>query len=208
MLTQLFQSERSCNDLIRMTPDSFKLLCEKLHGTGQLRNYIHTSTEEQVTTFLFIIGQKFTNRVISYFMCRSGDTISRYFHNMLWALISLEEELVNQPTGNETSDYIYQNRSFYPYLRYSFGMVITNCWKLKTIIFSNVNIIRAHDCLGVIDGTHVHVKVPRLNAARYRGRKDCRTQMFLPIVHSICTSLAYWPGGKVRHLIQEFLKVH
>ena len=32
------------------------------------------------------------------------------------------------------------------------------------------------DCLGAIDGTHVRVKVPRVDAPRFRGRKDWPTQ--------------------------------
>lgn len=77
MLKQLFQRDRSCQGLLRMNPDAFKMLCEKLRGTCRLKNYIHTSAEQQVATFLFIIFKKFTNRVISFFMCRSGKIISR-----------------------------------------------------------------------------------------------------------------------------------
>lgn len=32
------------------------------------------------------------------------------------------------------------------------------------------------DCIGAIDGTHIRVKVPRVEASRFRGRKDYPTQ--------------------------------
>ncbi|KAL2339778.1 hypothetical protein Fmac_007718 [Flemingia macrophylla] len=39
-----------------------------------------------------------------------------------------------------------------------------------------LHIVGHNDCLGAIDGTHIRVKVPRWDVARFRGRKDCPTQ--------------------------------
>lgn len=35
------------------------------------------------------------------------------------------------------------------------------------------------DCVGAIDGTHVRVKVPNIDAAKYHGRKEHLTQNVL-----------------------------
>ena len=51
LMTQLTQNEEDCHNIIRMSPYAFTLLCQKLRGTGVLKDY---KLEEQIAKFLHI----------------------------------------------------------------------------------------------------------------------------------------------------------
>ncbi|XP_052113890.1 protein ALP1-like [Arachis duranensis] len=150
-MTQLLTSEK-CRDIIRMGPEAFRQLCQKLRGTGRVKDSIRSTVVEQVAKFLHIIGHNVKTRTMSFFFHRSGETISRHFHNVLHAILSLEGEFFKQPSGEDVPYEIRNNSRFYPFFK---------------------------DCIGAIDGTHSRVKVSRVEAPRFRGRKDHPTQNIL-----------------------------
>ncbi|KAJ9552217.1 hypothetical protein OSB04_016262 [Centaurea solstitialis] len=113
-------------------------------NVGGLRPTQRMSVEEQVARFLHIVGKYLRNHFVSWFYRRSGSTTSRHFHRVLSAIISLEDQYLRQPTGDIVPKEIQEQRRFYPFFK---------------------------DCIGAIDGTHVHVRVPSKDAPRYRGRK-------------------------------------
>ncbi|QHO58284.1 L10-interacting MYB domain-containing protein [Arachis hypogaea] len=150
-MTQILTSEK-CRDVIRMGPEAFRQLCQKLRGTGRVKDSIRSTVEEQVAKFLHIIGHNVKTRTMSFFFHRSGETISRHFHNVLHAILSLEGEFFKQPSGEDVPYEIHNSSRFYPFFK---------------------------DCIGAIDGTHSRVKVSRVEAPRFRGRKDHPTQNIL-----------------------------
>ncbi|XVF80390.1 hypothetical protein PTKIN_Ptkin15bG0066700 [Pterospermum kingtungense] len=148
LMARLTGNEIACRNILRMGPYAFALLCHKLRGTGLMKDYKRSTIEEQVAKFLHVLGQNFHNRPIGFFFQRSGETVSRHFHNVLRAVISLEGELLKQPSSSEVSPQIQNSHRFYPYFK---------------------------DCVGAIDGTHIRVKVPKKQATRFRGRKEWPT---------------------------------
>ncbi|XP_047147356.1 putative nuclease HARBI1 [Vigna umbellata] len=148
LMSYLVHTNR-CRDIIRMGPEAFINLCERLRTTGLVKDAIRSIVEEQVAQFLHIIGHNVKNRSVAFFFYRSGATVSKHFHNVLDAILSLESEFLTQPSRDEVHPYVLNNNRFYPYFK---------------------------DCLGAIDGTHVRVRVPRTDAPRFRGRKDWPTQ--------------------------------
>ncbi|XLR43491.1 hypothetical protein S83_028151 [Arachis hypogaea] len=151
LMTQLLESEK-CRDVIHMGLEAFRQLCQKLRGTGRVKDSTRSTVEEQVAKFLYIIGHNMKTRTMSFFFHRSGETISRHFHNVLHAILSLEGDFFKQPSGEEVPYEILNNSRFYPFFK---------------------------DCIGAINGTHSRVKVPRVDAPRFRGRKDHPTQNVL-----------------------------
>nr|KYP59498.1 Putative nuclease HARBI1 [Cajanus cajan] len=143
-MSYLIHTEQ-CRHIICMGPMAFITLCERIRGTGLVKDAFRSIVEEQVAKFLHIVGHNVKNRYVSFFFHRSGQTVSRHFHNVLNAIIMFEGELLVQPSRVDVQPYIQNNSRFYPYFK---------------------------DCLGAIDGTHVRVKVPRSDAARFRGRKN------------------------------------
>ncbi|XXG51718.1 hypothetical protein AAC387_Pa03g0227 [Persea americana] len=152
VLSHLMENERICRDVLRMRPFAFATLCDKLRSTELLKNFSRSTIEEQVAKFLHVLGQNWKYRAIGCCFRRSSETISRHFHNVLRAIISLENQFLKQSYGNDVAPQILQSSRFDPYFK---------------------------DCIGAIDGTHVRVKVSRADAPRFRGRKDCPTQNVL-----------------------------
>ncbi|XLR52238.1 hypothetical protein S83_002910, partial [Arachis hypogaea] len=58
---------------------------------------IRSTVKEQVAKFLHIIGHNVKTRTMSFFFHRLEETISRHFHNVLHAILSLEGEFFKQP---------------------------------------------------------------------------------------------------------------
>lgn len=116
LMRQLAQTGK-CRDIIRMGPEAFMLLCQKLRGTGIVKDTLRSTVEEQVAKFLHIIGHNVRNRTVSFFFHRSGETISRHFHNVLRAIISLQAEFLVQPTGRDVPPEILNNSRFYPFFK-------------------------------------------------------------------------------------------
>ncbi|CAL1388532.1 unnamed protein product [Linum trigynum] len=153
-LKELRNHEVSCRATLRMGVDAFAIFCEKLPGTGVLQDYNRATVEEQVARFLSILtqtGGKYRN--LAFYYRRSIGTVSRHFHNVLRAVISLAPQFLKQPSATTpVSSIIGSNSRFFPYFK---------------------------DCIGAIDGTHFRVKVNRASQTRFRGRKEWTTQNVL-----------------------------
>lgn len=116
LMCQINTTER-CRDIIRMGTEAFKNLCEILKKDGGLQSTQRATIEEQVFVFLHIVSHNVRNRTVSFFLRRSGYTISHHFHRVLRALISLEEQFLRQPTGTSVPSEILNNSRFYPYFK-------------------------------------------------------------------------------------------
>ena len=103
-------------NMVRMNKSSFFNLCSILRGKGLVRDTLHISVEEQLLMFLHTIGHNQRNRVIAHNFLRSGETVSRYFNHMLFAIGELQHEYV-RPPSSETSPYIASRRTLYPYFK-------------------------------------------------------------------------------------------
>ena len=85
---------KRCRDIIRMGLEAFIHLCQQLRETGYVKDAFRSTVEEQVAKFLHIIGHNVKNRAVSFLFHRSGETVSRHFHNVLNAILMLEEEFL------------------------------------------------------------------------------------------------------------------
>ena len=92
------------------------------------------TVEEQLGIFLFIVGQGAGYRLAAEVWAHSLNTISQVFHKVLTALSKLYKAFVVLPT-NDTHRSIHwrRNKKFWPWFK---------------------------DCVGALDGTHVHAHVP------------------------------------------------
>ncbi|XP_073128692.1 uncharacterized protein [Henckelia pumila] len=146
------ETDERIRGVLRMRPNAFMKFVSLLREKTFLEDTIYSSIEEQFAKFLYIVGQNESTRSMGFIFLRSGETINRHFHNVLKAIISLQDQFIIQPNGNDVPPEIFHNPRFYPYFK---------------------------DCIGAIDGTHFRVKVSKEHVARYRGRKDFPTQNVL-----------------------------
>ncbi|CAN6447793.1 unnamed protein product [Victoria cruziana] len=116
---------------LRMDKRVFKKLCRMLATKGLLRNTRSIPIKEQVSMFLYIIGHNERNRVLQKRFNRSGETISRYFHMVLDAVVALAPLSFQLPGSGIPPETLTDPR-FYPYFK---------------------------DCVGVIDGIHIPAAV-------------------------------------------------
>ena len=92
-----YESDVTCVDQLRMTRQAFTNLCLILETRGGLIASKYLQVDEQVAMFLHIIAHHVKNRVIKFRFMRSGETVSKYFHNVLHSIIRLHGELLKRP---------------------------------------------------------------------------------------------------------------
>ena len=92
------QNPRRIKECLRIELHVFKKLCEKLQSQGSLEDSANSTVEHQVHMFLHIVATDASNRDAKQSFQHSGETVSRYFHRVLGAIILLEQSYVNQPS--------------------------------------------------------------------------------------------------------------
>ncbi|KAG8481572.1 hypothetical protein CXB51_026543 [Gossypium anomalum] len=101
----VYASDETCIEQVRMDRTTFFKLCEMLQTLGELKSSRNMLVDEQVAMFLHIISHHLKNRVIKHHFNRSGETVSRSFHNVLNAVIRLQDVLFKKAepiTANST----------------------------------------------------------------------------------------------------------
>nr|XP_020183731.1 protein ALP1-like [Aegilops tauschii subsp. strangulata] len=165
----------NCNDtealwMLQMKRVPFARLVQTFRSRGLLEDSIQSIVEEQVVMFLHVVGHNQRFRVAHNTFRRLMETISRYFKQVMYTVGELRGEMIRSPTGR-TPTKIRTSPKWYPYFK---------------------------DCIGVIDGTHVTARVPRSQAASYRGRKHYTSQNVLVVVDfdlKFTHVLAGWEGS-------------
>ncbi|XP_039117478.1 protein ALP1-like [Dioscorea cayenensis subsp. rotundata] len=158
-----------CVSYLRMDVGPFLHLSSIFRDKHLLVDSRHVSVEEQLAIFLHIVGHNTKNRIMRVEFLRSGETISRYFNNVLRAVCAIRDDFVHPPSGTCHHE-IETNPNWYPFFK---------------------------DCVGLLDGTHVDASVPSNEIPRFRGRKG-PTQNVLAVVNpdlQFTYVLAGWEGS-------------
>ena len=83
----VYKSDGTCVDQLRVNRLAFTNLCTMLENKGGLRASRYLQIDEQVAMFLHILAHHVKNIVIKFQFMRSGETVSKYFHNVLYSVI-------------------------------------------------------------------------------------------------------------------------
>lgn len=86
-----------CMSNLRVDRNTFGRLCRLLRELGGLRDWKYVTVEEQVAMFLGVLAHHKKNRVVGFDFWRSGETISRYIHTVLKAILKLHGLLLVKP---------------------------------------------------------------------------------------------------------------
>ena len=160
------RNDRRVHDVLRMPLSTFKALVEWVMEKGLLASSKNVSIEEQLAIFLKIVGEGASNRTTQDRFRHSGETISRYFNQVLEALIQLYPEFVKPPLETIPPE-ISHSRKFFPFFR---------------------------NCIGAADGIHVLAMVPPEDAVRFRNRKGDISQNVLGICNFNLQFSYVYPG--------------
>lgn len=110
----------------------FAYLCNTCE-CAQVSETDEISIEEQIVVFLHTIGHNQRKRLIQVNWKRSGEIISRHFHNVLQAIFPIYLEFITGPTTGVHRKVAGSHR-FYPY------------FKVK-ILFCNIGQLKNNDML-------------------------------------------------------------
>ncbi|KAL6558434.1 hypothetical protein OROMI_018784 [Orobanche minor] len=98
-LTRLVSmSDEDCKDNLRMNRAAFTRLCFLLENLGGLRNSRYVTVEEMIALFLRVLSHPEKNRIVKFNFIRSSQTISKYFHMVLKAVLKLHSLFFVDPT--------------------------------------------------------------------------------------------------------------
>lgn len=104
--------------MLRMRRAPFNQLVETFRSRGLLKDNINCCIEEQVALFLHVLGHNQRFRVIHSTWRRSTETISRYFHQVLYVVGELRGEMIKKPTG-QTCSKIKDSARWFPFFKVS-----------------------------------------------------------------------------------------
>jgi len=119
-------TDRNCIHQLRMRKDVFWKLASHLRDSGLLRDTIHVSVEEQLAMFLHTVGHNLRNYVVAFYFKRSGETVSRYFSEVLMALCSLAKDMIKLRSVETHSKITSSPGRFYPYFKVYYKIYFLN----------------------------------------------------------------------------------
>ena len=103
-------SSSICYELMRMEKHGFISLCHMFREKRWLVDSKHLSVEEKMAIFLMTISHNLRNRLLKNRFQHSGQTIHKYFHEVLVAMVSFSREMITPPSFNDNSNGISNRR--------------------------------------------------------------------------------------------------
>lgn len=89
-------ADEECVSELRLNIASFDFLCALLRNRGLLRDTREVSVEEEVASLLHILGHGVRIRTMATRLFRSGETISRHFHEVLNAILEISPNFIKR----------------------------------------------------------------------------------------------------------------
>ncbi|XP_052119053.1 uncharacterized protein LOC127748506 [Arachis duranensis] len=144
-------------------------LCNDLVLNYGLKSTRGVSGEEMVATFLYMLGQGASYRMLEERFQHSGETIFRQFHHVLSCVKKLAKNIIRpiDPSFGDTPKYIMDNDRYWPYFK---------------------------DCIGAIDGTHIAIHVHQDEQVRFIGRKENTTTNVMALCDFNMCFTFIWAG--------------
>ena len=93
-----------CYELMRMENHGFISLCHMFQEKKWLVDSKHLSVEEKMAIFLMTISQNLRNRLLKNKFQHLGQTIPKYFHEVLVAMMSFSREMITPSSFNDNSN--------------------------------------------------------------------------------------------------------
>ena len=159
------------HNVTRMDRDTFDELLLLLESRGGFKNPKYISAEDKLLIFILVLVGH-TNRSVNERWQHSGCTISFVVHEVATVIKMCKQYLIVPPAVLDPIPFkISSSRKFSPY-------------------FDN--------CIGALDGTHIHAVVPPDDRKPFRNRKNTMSQNVLAVANFdmlFSYVLAGWEGS-------------
>jgi hypothetical protein len=109
-------NDTECIAMLRMRRVPFFSLCNLLRSRGLVPETVGCPVEEQVAMFLHVVGHNQRFRVVHQSFRRSIETVSRIFHQVLYAVGELRGELIRAPS-TDTHPKIMGSHRWFPFFK-------------------------------------------------------------------------------------------
>ena len=111
-----------CVNIFRMEKSTFTQLCEDLHLKYGLSTTGRMTIFEKVGIFIYTLSLGASNRECQERFQRSGETISRAFHEVLQAVFALATDIIkpSDPEFRSTPPQIAHDNRYMPYFKVIF----------------------------------------------------------------------------------------
>ncbi|KAL5150035.1 hypothetical protein HKD37_13G036744 [Glycine soja] len=98
-------TNKDCIEQLRLSKNAFFNLCRILQEKGGLVRTRNVPTTEAISMFLHILAHNLKYRVVQFSYCRSKETISRQFNDVLRAVMKVSKDYLNfQPCTLEGAE--------------------------------------------------------------------------------------------------------
>uniref|UniRef100_A0A0R0GDT5 DUF8040 domain-containing protein n=1 Tax=Glycine max TaxID=3847 RepID=A0A0R0GDT5_SOYBN len=98
-------TKKDCIEQLRLSKNAFFNLCRILQEKGGLVRTRNVPTTEAIAMFIHILAPNLKYRVVQFSYCRSKETISRQFNDVLRAVMKLSKDYLNfQPCTLEGAE--------------------------------------------------------------------------------------------------------
>lgn len=155
----------------RMDKETFIMLKDILTGAGELKNSMYICAGQKIMILIYVL-RGHTSRETSERWQHSSATISEIVHEVSSCLISVKHLIfVPAKEGDPVATQIANSAKFSPFF---------------------------NDCIGAIDGTHIHAVIPLELQGPYRNRKKFISQNVLGVANFDLTfsyALFGWEGS-------------
>nr|XP_011466743.1 PREDICTED: uncharacterized protein LOC101303730 [Fragaria vesca subsp. vesca]XP_011466745.1 PREDICTED: uncharacterized protein LOC101303730 [Fragaria vesca subsp. vesca] len=165
-------NESRCHNMFRMNKDVFMRLCNDLENIYKLKGSRRICIAEKLGMFLYTLGEGAGNRNVQERFQHSGETVSRYFSELLDVICVMATELIKplDPEFKNTPAEILGDSRYMPHFK---------------------------DCIGAIDDIHVQAKISPSEQVPYIGRKGIPTQNIMAVCNfdmQFTFACAGWEG--------------
>ena len=132
----LDDSSSTCYELMWIEKHGFISLCHIFWEKGWLVDSKHLNVEEKMVMFLMTISHNLWNRLIKNRFQYSGQTIHKYFYEVLVAIVNFSKEIITCPSFNDSSNGISYSRLRQIFKIYYFLLLIIH---IIFVLFSYKN---------------------------------------------------------------------
>ncbi|XP_010276161.1 PREDICTED: putative nuclease HARBI1 isoform X1 [Nelumbo nucifera] len=99
----MLSNSNMCEELMRVNGQVFLNMCALFREKGWLQDSRYISVEEKMATFMFTLNHNLRSHFVKQRFKHSSQMMSKYFHDVLRAMLHFSKEMIMPPSFDEDS---------------------------------------------------------------------------------------------------------